>query len=239
LYSLFKSERYFVVEMHTPSQIWSITSMDNDLILLKLHKPVSAPTKPVCLLEYTRRLLFNHTLYALGWGSPRSVFKYNPDEPWFNSNPSPLLKRVEMVDQTDEDPKCDNKFSLICANGVKRGSGPCRGDSGGPLITQINGKFNCCATFRLKVQKLTKTVDCLSISGRGYLVGTLSSGNVKNEKKVSKACLGDGKYTRTASYLSWIKKTVNEPLCIADYSDILEKLRKKNSRHIYLDDDSH
>lgn len=116
-----------------------------DLMLIKLQHPVQmgVSVKPACLLNYDKLYRFRGKLISLGWGSTIQSIYSKVLNHW-SSSPTPnQLKQVQMTDRY-ENLKCRGRLDLICVNGLVQDSGPCLGDSGGPLILQIERTLLFC-----------------------------------------------------------------------------------------------
>ena len=104
----------------------------NDIALLELQQPSSQPTLPLFSGETD---LLGAMLTAIGWGmADGSTYWYYPTK----------LRQVDLPVVADS--YCNNIYSTplvssqLCA-GYYEGKDVCNGDSGGPVVTQINGTW--------------------------------------------------------------------------------------------------
>ncbi|XP_077386691.1 polyserase-2-like isoform X1 [Festucalex cinctus] len=114
-------------------------TLDNDMALLKLHSPVDFTDfiRPVCLAAQDSTFFTGTESWVTGWGTIGSGVPL----------PSPQnLMEVEVPvvgnRQCNRDlypiPITDN---MICAGLREGGKGPCRGDSGGPMVSKQGSRW--------------------------------------------------------------------------------------------------
>lgn len=119
---------------------FSEETMENDVALLKLSKPIDLEGKhsyltPICLLDENFNVE-NRVCVTTGWGR----LSYQGQSP-------NLLQAVTIP--TIEQESCKNMFSeylnvtsnMLCAGSIQGGKGVCNGDSGGPLQCKERGKW--------------------------------------------------------------------------------------------------
>lgn len=113
---------------------FNIQTGRNDIALLLLSKPVkvSPQSRPICLPESKPKIV-GTTVTVAGWGHTKEN----------ETSASPILMSTDQVVWTPE--MCIQTFptfnmeSQICAQ--KNFTGWCKGDSGGPLMTQTGRNF--------------------------------------------------------------------------------------------------
>ncbi|NXI95960.1 FA10 factor, partial [Psophia crepitans] len=114
-------------------------SYDSDIALLKLEEPItfSEDVIPACLPEedFANDILMNQTFGIIsGFGTPTE-----------NAQPVKRMKvlQVPYVDKTTCRPVLYNPITenMFCAGYGKDGKDACRGDGGGPHVTQYNGTY--------------------------------------------------------------------------------------------------
>ncbi|MEN2499408.1 MAG: Serine protease [Marteilia pararefringens] len=135
-----RSEReYGVASVHMHPQ-YDRKSVRYDIALMKLDDKVKfdANISPVCLAEAETDLPLPGTkCFVTGWGMTEMQSQSNK------------LREVDLklisqdVCKQSDFNKTDIKDDMICARNVEGGKGPCKGDSGGPLIylDPKNGKW--------------------------------------------------------------------------------------------------
>ncbi|CAF1081430.1 unnamed protein product, partial [Brachionus calyciflorus] len=110
----------------------NITSLANYQIL-KLHKPVkiSESIRPICLpFNMSERLVFDKSLYTSGWGSNQASRR----EPSSNLIDTILIVKNNL-------PGCAYiNTTNYCVLGANNFSNICHGDSGAPLMYNLNNK---------------------------------------------------------------------------------------------------
>ncbi|XP_039757888.1 CLIP domain-containing serine protease 2-like [Pararge aegeria] len=121
----------------------------NDIALLRLSDNVTFNdfVKPICLptnasLRATEKWLWNQSLEVAGWGETGTI----KDTGALNNV---ATEKKEKVDLSVFNKKvCKRRYALagrqitnkqLCAGGGKDGKDTCKGDSGGPLMTQVSG----------------------------------------------------------------------------------------------------
>lgn len=131
--SNFSGSRMAVKSIRVHPQYNSTTSQ-NDIALLELNQPSSQPTLPLFFGEPD---LLGQMLTAIGWGmadGPNFSYWYYPEK----------LRQVNLPVVADS--YCNNIYgtdliaSQLCA-GYYEGKDVCNGDSGGPVVTQIDGTW--------------------------------------------------------------------------------------------------
>jgi len=113
-------------------QQWSPQNMKNDITILVLARPVtfSDKVRPACLP--TASMTRNSNYFVTGWGTMHPTQVVPPD---------PLM---EVAAPEIDAGTCSRNWPVgngatqICAG--QRGHSSCRGDSGGPLQSRVNGK---------------------------------------------------------------------------------------------------
>ncbi|CAL4099991.1 unnamed protein product, partial [Meganyctiphanes norvegica] len=156
---------------------------ENDLILLKLDRPVNQFTdfiRAACLPFHLRNDPFDgKTLEVVGWGLVVVETLTYTDTPLLGKVPVVPLSECQEAYKKKSSSLVDNR-QLCAGTGV---TDSCRGDSGGPLNYL---DFN---------------------TGRFYIVGVVSFG----PKNCGDSNL-PGVYGRIGSYLDWIEEKVREML---------------------------
>ncbi|ODM93294.1 Trypsin-2 [Orchesella cincta] len=116
---------------------YSRRTIDNDIALLKLAKPVTLDNViiPVCLPANNDHSFENFTATAAGWGATKE-----------SGSTSNILRKVDVPVISNEVCNTQTKYkgkitdNMLCAGYVEQGgSDSCQGDSGGPL-TIMNGE---------------------------------------------------------------------------------------------------
>ncbi|CAL8117608.1 unnamed protein product [Orchesella dallaii] len=130
------SQRFDVEKIIMHPQ-YSRRTIDNDVALLKLVKPVKLDNViiPVCLPANNEHSFENFTATAAGWGATKE-----------SGSTSNILRKVDVpvisntVCNTQTKYKGKITDNMLCAGYVEQGgSDSCQGDSGGPL-TIMNGE---------------------------------------------------------------------------------------------------
>ncbi|CAO3593566.1 unnamed protein product [Absidia cylindrospora] len=162
----------------------------NDIALIKLDTPVDASAfrnghyAMGCLADNSR---LPSGLWSIGWGNTVPITENQATQEWTPHQPSQYLKQLTMKDISNKNEGfCQGRNDLVCVTSIQRNTGPCRGDSGGALVS----------------------------SNKRTVVGVYSfmkSVPVNNNNQAM--CLGDGQYTRVSSHLNWIRSHVNERFC--------------------------
>ncbi|KAJ1668464.1 hypothetical protein IW140_000295 [Coemansia sp. RSA 1813] len=155
------------------------SSMVNDLSLLKLAKPITTSGNSSTISVDTTSVGDGVTVTALGWG-------YTSEN---GSSASKNLKKADL--KTLSQAECGAKDTKFTGNNGARicvaadtGSDTCPGDSGGPLIRQVNGQ--------------------------NELVGVTSFGTAGAGQSISVSCGGPGMvslFTHVNYYKSFIDST--------------------------------
>lgn len=113
-------------------------TMTNDVAVIRLSTPLrfTNQVKAVCLPSRTSSLPANTKVYVTGWGKL-----------WDGGPESSTLQQVSVpiIDRTT----CNSASyyynsiyaGMICAGVAAGGKDACQADSGGPLVTQINGRW--------------------------------------------------------------------------------------------------
>ncbi|KAG5871729.1 hypothetical protein JTB14_008727 [Gonioctena quinquepunctata] len=130
-----RSRDYVVAEI-IEHERFVLASYENDIAILRLAKPTSFNSFiwPICLPDSGRDYV-NETVIVAGWG-----------QLYFSGPLSEVLLQVSVPVWPHE--KCVSSFvqritdDNICAAGYEGGKDSCLGDSGGPLIYQLeNGRW--------------------------------------------------------------------------------------------------
>ncbi|XP_042913148.1 plasminogen-like, partial [Parasteatoda tepidariorum] len=110
--------------------------LTHDIALIKLNAPVKFTkyVQPACLPKLNTKLNIRSNCFGVGWGATRGtggsdVLKqaYHPVQ---NDIVCRRLVGRNFIPQT-----------MICAGSVAAGNGVCHGDSGGPLMCEINKEW--------------------------------------------------------------------------------------------------
>ena len=112
---------------------FDMATIDSDVALVKLEKPVkkSEYVDFACVPEERDVLPVNTLCYAVGWGKMKNTHVFGTDV--LREAPVPLVV----------DKKCQDAFQYeitsnqMCAGYRRGGVDTCAGDSGGPLMCQI------------------------------------------------------------------------------------------------------
>lgn len=133
----FSGNRIGVKNIYVHPQL-DMDKVQNDIALLELNQPSSGPTIPLFAGESKEGispLLLDKMLTAIGWGmADSSSYWYYPEK----------LRQVNLPVVADN--FCNESYSnpliasQICA-GYYDGKDVCNGDSGGPVVTQIDGTW--------------------------------------------------------------------------------------------------
>lgn len=131
------------------------TTMNNDVALIKLAKPVNDITPAAYVSAPTTEATYaavGKPAYVVGWGdtdpSSRDVYPNKMRELVV-----PILSRSVCNGPNAYDG--DVTTRMICAGYMKGGKDSCQGDSGGPLIVK-----NAAGTFRLQVGVVSFGTGC-------------------------------------------------------------------------------
>uniref|UniRef100_T1JFB1 Peptidase S1 domain-containing protein n=1 Tax=Strigamia maritima TaxID=126957 RepID=T1JFB1_STRMM len=114
-------------------------TVDNDIALLKLSSPAHYDNYviPACIPHHTTSLPVDRMCVILGWGKERHGDQFGSN--LLHEAQVPIVERDECLDVYEEYFISHNMF---CA-GYKRGKvDSCAGDSGGPLLCNVDGKWN-------------------------------------------------------------------------------------------------
>ncbi len=117
---------------------YNTEKMQNDIALLELSSPSAQPTVPLFSgrsMDGTPPSLLGRVLTAIGWGmADDTTYWYYPEK----------LRQVDLPVVADG--KCNDIYpydlisSQLCA-GYDEGKDACNGDSGGPVVTPIDGAW--------------------------------------------------------------------------------------------------
>ncbi|XP_053869772.1 granzyme M-like isoform X1 [Malaclemys terrapin pileata] len=119
----------FTVAKFVPHPSFNRTTLANDIMLLKLDRKV-VWNKETRLLPLSKKNAAPGTLCSVaGWGRFREGSKY-----------SPVLRELNV--KVMDIRMCNNSrywdgevtSTMMCFEGVEKGSAPCQGDSGGPVV---------------------------------------------------------------------------------------------------------
>ncbi|XP_050789895.1 granzyme M-like isoform X1 [Gopherus flavomarginatus] len=119
----------FTVAKFVPHPSYNRTTMANDIMLLKLDRKV-VWNKETSLLPLSKRNPTPGTPCSVaGWGRFREGSKY-----------SPVLRELDV--KVMDIRMCNNSrywhgevtSTMMCIEGIEKGSAPCKGDSGGPVV---------------------------------------------------------------------------------------------------------
>ncbi|CAM4713479.1 unnamed protein product [Caretta caretta] len=119
----------FTVVKFVPHPSYNSKTMVHDIMLLKLDRKV-AWNKETSLLPLSKKKPALGTLCSVaGWG----IFRQN-------SEYSPVLRELNV--KVMDSKMCNNSRywhgevtgAMMCIEGVEKGSAPCKGDSGGPVV---------------------------------------------------------------------------------------------------------
>jgi secreted trypsin-like serine protease len=105
-------------------------TLEDDIALLKLNVPVpfTSYINPICLPTSDHNLK-NQQMWLAGWGR---------DE---NRKPTNILNDIECRYISYCNLENHSTLKNICVKFLQKKNSACDGDSGGPLIIQINGKY--------------------------------------------------------------------------------------------------
>ena len=156
---------------------FNMDTIDSDLALLKLRRPVmpSAVTWHACVPEADDILATNTTCYAVGWGKLKDFHLFGTDI--LREAKIPLVSQEHCQEAFDYE-ITDNQ---LCAGFMRGGVDTCAGDSGGPLMCEINKEHD---------------------HGRWYVYGVTSFGEGCGDKGKY------GIYTRVSTFVDWIRDTI-------------------------------
>ncbi|KAL9978690.1 hypothetical protein ACROYT_G016238 [Oculina patagonica] len=104
-----------------------------DFALMKLTKPatINDHVGTICLPESTERLPDGTVLWETGWGRISHGGRF-----------SDVLKELEVkIVPRDSDPRDNIHYSEFITTATQEGHGTCRGDSGGPVVHERNGRW--------------------------------------------------------------------------------------------------
>ncbi|CAM1300080.1 Uncharacterised protein g2603 [Pycnogonum litorale] len=107
----------------------------HDIALLKLNAPVEVTKtiQPACLPQPNYDIAVGSGVFVLGWGDTR------------NTGYDTLLKQGQvLIYSSDECKKIypeTLRQTMLCAGRPHGGTDSCHGDSGGPLMATVNGKW--------------------------------------------------------------------------------------------------
>ncbi|XP_055952663.1 transmembrane protease serine 6-like [Argiope bruennichi] len=107
--------------------------MDHDIALLKLNAPVKFTkyVKPICLPDPYTQLSIIDNCYAIGWGATRGTGSSDALKQAYHPIQSTVLCS-RLVGGSF------NPQTMICAGSMAPLNGVCHGDSGGPLLCELN-----------------------------------------------------------------------------------------------------
>ncbi|EFX82246.1 hypothetical protein DAPPUDRAFT_49162 [Daphnia pulex] len=154
----------------------NVNNFSNDIALIKLSTTVtfSQYIRPICLASSTEPDYINEPATVAGWG-------FTSDGNSSSASLSPVLRKVTVPVISNS--VCSDTYpgmiteKIICTSGANR-SGPCKSDSGGPLIfKESNGKWN-----QIGIVSFGSTLGCQKNFPSGY--------------------------TRISSYSSWIQGVI-------------------------------
>ena len=115
---------------------WNTVTMDNDIAILKLAKPLtlSKDVQPICLPSAGFNPADGSTCFVSGWGAMKEGEQNLPTNLQYVG--------VPVTPQAS----CNKAYSngitanMICAGYATGGKDSCQGDSGGPFVCMENGK---------------------------------------------------------------------------------------------------
>uniref|UniRef100_T1J342 Peptidase S1 domain-containing protein n=1 Tax=Strigamia maritima TaxID=126957 RepID=T1J342_STRMM len=119
--------------------LYDSDTVDNDIALLKLSSPAQFDdyVTPACLPEYSASLPVNQMCVILGWGKEGHGDLFGSNV--LREAKVPIVEREECLNVYEDYFISENMF---CA-GYKRGRvDSCAGDSGGPLLCDVDGKWH-------------------------------------------------------------------------------------------------
>ena len=158
---------------------FDIDTIDNDIALLKLRNPIppSASVNFACVPDTSDVLPPNTLCYAVGWGKMKDTHLFGADV--LREAQVPLVSNKRCSDAFDY----EITSNQMCAGFNNGGVDTCAGDSGGPLMCQIEK-------------------DGVS---RWYVYGVTSFGEGCGDKGKY------GIYTRVTNFVEWIRAVINQP----------------------------
>lgn len=120
-----------------PHPRFSMTTVTNDIALVKLTKPLRFDkfVKPVCL-PMRRLQLVNKKAFAAGWGKTRDDGKSTDRLQYMKTKILPFRNCTTSFDSWEQQDVFSDA-SVICTE--TNGKGVCQGDSGGPVTVWRNG----------------------------------------------------------------------------------------------------
>ena len=132
-----KGKNIKIAEVIYPDAPFDEDTLDNDIAILKLEKPLklNKKTKPVCLPSDDFEPEVGSTCFVSGWGTTKE-----------GANKSPKKLRYVGVPMVSSE-QCNAMYAayggitenMICAGFEQGGKDSCQGDSGGPFICMENG----------------------------------------------------------------------------------------------------
>jgi hypothetical protein len=136
--------RVRILKVH---QSYNSQTLENDLAVLQLDRPIerNANVDYICLFNYSPddNLVKDLKLYTAGWGSITPGF-YNLQYPdllnYVDARINPMSNCKYIF---NNDPQMDylfNPVTHVCA-GYPNGKDTCYGDSGSPLMVELNGQW--------------------------------------------------------------------------------------------------
>jgi trypsin len=113
---------------------FSMSTLDNDIALLQLSEPTTAPVAKLVQPEHFASLVPNAMVTAVGWGRMAE-----------SGSSSDVLRQVSVPVISNEQCKTYPSYgsvtnNMICAGYPNGGRDACQGDSGGPLFMNVSGE---------------------------------------------------------------------------------------------------
>lgn len=161
------------------------TSVENDIAILELSSPIKfgPDVSPACI---TKKI--QNDFPAVNTAGFGLVHRLEVDPLTGQRRPgnvSRYLKDVDLKDVSSTAKKCQEQPKLFCADKINKGESSCAGDSGGSILTTIEGKT--------------------------YVVGLTSyTDQYKIDHNTIYYCLGLTYYTRVASFIEFIESVVGK-----------------------------
>ena len=162
----------------------------NDVALIRTKSPIKfvPGVLPVCL-NGNRVSQYPSILNIAGWGSIGAITLDTTTKQSSGYVQTYSLVEGDVQDATNKHPACvGSERSLICVENKRAGTNACKGDSGGPLM--------------------------MNLSGKSYLVGTLSFANHRFVDRTHiKICDSGSGYARLSEYTQWIQQEIGFDYC--------------------------